>query len=268
MNIRQAMKIDLDTIKNITSETIQAIYPHYYTKGAVDFFINHHSCENISADIESGKIFIAEIDKIAVGTVTIKDIEICRLFVLPDYQRHGYGRALLEFSEKSISKKSKKIRLDASLPAKEIYLNRGYKEIESHSILTLNGDYLCYDIMEKNSILPSMMLNYDGKIFIPKINTENGEVDNQTIFKYHQNESVVWAEYIGGDIIRGNIIGTVSEQGVLDFYYQHVNKQGQLRIGKCHSVPYVLENYKLELHEEWQWLNGDKSAGSSIITEI
>lgn len=150
MNIRQAMKIDLDTVKNITYETIQTIYPHYYPKGAVDFFIQHHSYENIATDIGLGKVFIIEIGKIIVGTVTIKGIEICRLFVLPYYQRNGYGRALLEFSEKHISKKSKKIRLDASLPAKEIYLNRGYKKIESHSILTLNGDYLYYDVMEKN----------------------------------------------------------------------------------------------------------------------
>jgi GNAT superfamily N-acetyltransferase len=268
MNIRQAIAMDLDTVKNITYETIQTIYPHYYPKGAVDFFIGHHSYENIAEDIESGKVFILEEDGVAVGTVTIKGIEICRLFVLPSYQKKGYGKVLLEFSEKHISKGSKKIRVDASLPAKEIYLKRGYKEIESHSIATINGDYLCYDIMEKNSILPSMMINYDGKIFIPKINTENGEVDNNTVFKYHQNESIVWAEYIGGDIIRGNIIGTVSEKGVLDFYYQHINKQGQQRIGKCHSVPHTLENGKLELHEDWQWLNGDKSIGSSIIVEI
>ena len=52
MNIRQAMKIDLDTVKNIANETIKTIYPHYYTKGAVDFFIKHHSCENISTDSE------------------------------------------------------------------------------------------------------------------------------------------------------------------------------------------------------------------------
>lgn len=52
------------------------------------------------------------------------------------------------------NKKFNKIRLDASLPAKEIYLNQGYKEIEFHSILTQNGDYLCYDTMEKSSILP------------------------------------------------------------------------------------------------------------------
>lgn len=268
MNIRQATKIDLDIVKNITYKTIQTIYPHYYPEGAVDFFIQHHSDKNIFTDIELGIVFIMEIGKTAVGTVTIKEVEICRLFVLPQYQRKGYGRALLEFSEKYISKKSKKIRLDSSLPTKEMYLNRGYKEIESHSILTQNGDYLCYDVMEKNSNSPSMMFNYDGKTFIPKVNTENGEVDNQTIFKYHQNESLMWAEYNGGDIIRGNIVGTVSEQGVLDFYYQHINKQGQLRIGKCHSIPNTLNNGKLELHEEWQWLNGDKSIGSSIIVEL
>lgn len=153
MNIRQAIKMDLDTVKNITYETIQTIYPHYYPKGAVDFFIQHHSYENITADIESCKVFIIEKDETAVGTVTIKDIEICRLFVLPHYQKNGYGRALLEFSEKHIAKKSKIIRLAASLPANEIYLRRGYKEIESHSIVTINGDYLCYDIMEKNSTL-------------------------------------------------------------------------------------------------------------------
>ena len=139
-------------MKNITCETIQTIYPHYYPEGAVDFFIRHHSDENIDADIEAGKVFIMEIDKAIIGTVTIKDNEICRLFVLPQYQKNGYGRALLDFSEKQVSKSSEKIRLDASLPAKEIYIKRGYKEIESHSILTPNGHYLCYDIMEKNSI--------------------------------------------------------------------------------------------------------------------
>lgn len=104
-------------------------------------------------------------------------------------------------------------------------------------------------------------------IIIPKTNTENGEVNVETIFKYHQNGNVLWAEYFGGDIIRGNLIGSVSEQGILDFYYQHINKEGEMRIGKCHSIPKVSGNGKLELHEEWQWLNGDKSLGSSIIVE-
>lgn len=149
MNIRQATEKELVTVRNITYETIQTIYPHYYPKGAVDFFIQHHSNKNIIADIEEGNVFILDIDNISVGTVTVKNYEVCRLFVLPQYQRNGYGSLLLDFAEEYIWKNSKKIRLDASLPAKEIYLKRGYKDIESHCILALNGDYLYYDVMEK-----------------------------------------------------------------------------------------------------------------------
>lgn len=33
------------------------------------------------------------------------------------------------------------------------------------------------------------------------------------------------------------------------------------------SIPNILENGKIELHEQWQWLNGDKSNGSSLLEE-
>lgn len=149
MNIRQAQKADLHSIRTITIETIEAIYPHYYPRGAVDFFIQHHSDKNIIDDILGGKVYILEIDTVIVGTVTIKGIEICRLFVLPMYQGMGYGRDLLDFAEGYIFKSSNKVQLDSSLPAKEIYSKRGYKVVKSCSILTENGDYLCYDLMEK-----------------------------------------------------------------------------------------------------------------------
>lgn len=45
-----------------------------------------------------------------------------------------------------------------------------------------------------------MQINYEGKIFVPKCNTENGEVDGQTRFYYHQKDNVIWAEYSGGEI--------------------------------------------------------------------
>ena len=82
-------------------------------------------------------------------TVTVKENEICRLFVLPEYQGKGYGRELISFAENEISKQYDKIILHASLPAKAIYLKRGYKEVEFHSLKTENGDYLCYDMMIK-----------------------------------------------------------------------------------------------------------------------
>jgi GNAT superfamily N-acetyltransferase len=149
MNIRQAEIKDLEIVKSITVRTIQTIYPRYYPSGAVDFFLSHHNEDHILADIVSRSVYVLEDEENAIGTVTIKDFEICRLFVLPVYHGKGYGRRLLEFSEQRIAGQFHKIRLDSSLPAKEIYLKRGYKEIASHHVMTENGDYLCYDVMEK-----------------------------------------------------------------------------------------------------------------------
>ena len=41
------------------------------------------------------------------------------------------------------------IVLDASLSAKAIYLKRGYRQTDYHTIRTVNGDHLCYDVMTK-----------------------------------------------------------------------------------------------------------------------
>ena len=73
-----------------------------------------------------------------------------RLFVSPQHQKKGYGRELLDFAEGKVSEEYSEIVIDASLPAKSIYLKRGYKEISYNKILTDNGDYLCYDVMVKN----------------------------------------------------------------------------------------------------------------------
>lgn len=150
MSIIKASGSDLEIVKNITVQTIKSIYPHYYPCGAVDFFLSHHNDKNIENDIENGNVYLCyNNDNEAVGTVTIKENEICRLFVLPDHQGNGYGRELLTFTEKKIFENHSTIILDASLPAKAIYLKRGYISMEFHTIKTENGDYLCYDVMIK-----------------------------------------------------------------------------------------------------------------------
>lgn len=131
MDIRQAALTDLDTIKSISVTTISKIYPHYYPKGAVNFFLEHHREENILNDIEKGAVFLCfNEEKNVVETITIKDNEISRLFVLPVYQNKGFGTAMLDFAERTISKQYSKIVLAASLPAKQMYLKRGYRETE------------------------------------------------------------------------------------------------------------------------------------------
>ena len=148
--IRAAKETDFDSVKDITQTTIWSVYPKYYPSGAVQFFSNHHSDDRIRADIVAGIVFLIEVDGTAIGTVTVADNEINRLFVLPDFQRKGYGRELMDFAEEIIRKKHDLIILDASLPAKQIYLKRGYVTAKYNMIETENGDYLCYDVMEKH----------------------------------------------------------------------------------------------------------------------
>ena len=150
MNIRIANEFDFEYVKRITQTTIKTVYPKYYPAGAVQFFCDHHSDEKILEDIKANRVYFIENEENEVGTVTICGNEINRLFVLTKYQHMGYGRALMDFAEKMISKETDTVVLDASLPAKKIYLLRGYKETAYNIIKTDNGDYLCFDVMERH----------------------------------------------------------------------------------------------------------------------
>lgn len=150
MGIRQAVLTDLSTVKHIAESAISEIYPHYYPKGAVEFFLEHHSKEKISDDIKRNRVYLCfDTLQNAVGTVTVKNNEICRLFVLPAYQGRGFGREMLDFAERIIFEQYANALLDASLPAKQIYLKRGYRDIRFNIITAENNDFLCYDVMEK-----------------------------------------------------------------------------------------------------------------------
>lgn len=149
-NIRQAKPEDGERIQCMIYRTIFHIYPKYYPRGAVEFFLNHHSAEKIVADIDVNAVFVCECDGTIAGTVTVIQNEILRLFVLPDCQGRGMGSALLEFAEQQIGAHYNRVRLEASLTAREMYHKRGYRAVSFARIITENGDFLCYDVMEKN----------------------------------------------------------------------------------------------------------------------
>lgn len=263
----KATENESEEIFKLVKNTIKTVYPKYYPKEVVDFFCQLHSKENILNDIKAGSVGVLFNENTIVGTGSYKDNHITRVYVSPQFQKQGFGSYIMQCLENEISKNYDTIYLDASLPASHLYEKRGYKTIEHKKWLVENDVVLVYEIMEKPVHNVTTSINYDGKIFVPKINTANGEVDSQTVFLYHQKGNTLWAEYKGGEIIKGNIIGTVAENGELDFYYQHININQQVRVGVCHSVPCALDNGKIQLAEEWQWLNGDKSKGSSVIIE-
>lgn len=114
------------------------------------------------------------------------------------------------------------------------------------------------------------MIKYDleGKRFVPLSNSASGEVGEGTVFEYHQGGDLVWADYSGGDIVTGHLIARVQNDGTLDMRYHHVNKSGEIMLGKCISTPELLSDGRLKFKENWQWLCGDHSSGYSEIVEI
>ncbi len=144
MTIKKAKLNDFEDIKYIVETTINTVYPKYYPSGAVDFFLKHHSDENIKMSIEDDKVYIFSINNTIIGTGTINRNEIDRLFILPDFQGNGLGTKALDYFENEILKKHPDVVLSASFPAFEMYQKRGYVPFEYKKLLTDNGDYLCF----------------------------------------------------------------------------------------------------------------------------
>jgi len=111
-------------------------------------------------------------------------------------------------------------------------------------------------------------INYNNRKFRAVQNTENGETSAETVFIYHQEGNILSAEYAGGKIVKGHLIGLVDEDGNISMRYHQVNSAGELMTGICQSKPEILDNGKIRLHEIWEWTSGDRSRGESIIEEI
>ncbi|MBA3016061.1 MAG: n-acetylglutamate synthase [Proteobacteria bacterium] len=117
-------------------------------------------------------------------------------------------------------------------------------------------------------MIQKIKFNLDGKVFRSLSNTENGEVDSGTLFYYQQDNDVISANYHGGLIVKGHLVGKQLKTGQLEFVYHHINLEGKLMLGKCFSTPAITTEGKLKYIEKWQWLSGDKSNGESEIIEV
>ncbi len=112
-----------------------------------------------------------------------------------------------------------------------------------------------------------MKINYHGRTFAGVSNTPNGQVSGQTIFAYSQDGEMLSATYSGGSIKNGHMTGLVHEDSSLYFAYHHLDTDGRLKSGYCHSTPEVLPDGRIRLHEQWEWTHGGEGKGESVVEE-
>ena len=149
MEFTLAKKQDMEKIYEIVQETIHAIYPKYYLKEIVDMFSEFHSRDSILKDIVDKNTYTLIENGEIIGTGTKRENHITRVYVLPKFQKKGYGTFIMNQLENMIKEQSDYADIDASLPACRLYARLGYQTIDHGIWECKNGVIQVYEIMKK-----------------------------------------------------------------------------------------------------------------------
>ncbi|MFF1446929.1 hypothetical protein ACFVYF_01985 [Streptomyces sp. NPDC058274] len=111
-----------------------------------------------------------------------------------------------------------------------------------------------------------MARSLDGLVLAPVADQAPGQVGTRTRFTYHEKDGVIWAEYAGGDVVRGHLVGR-REGDRLDFRYVQLKHDGTTSSGHCVSAVVELADGRVRLEETWQW-ESQAGSGTSVVEQI
>ena len=149
MDFQLANKNNLEQVYELVQETIQVVYPKYYLPEIVDMFREYHSREHVLQDITARNTYILWVGDTIVGTGTIQENHITRVYVLPRFQGKGCGTYIMKQLEERIRKNYDTVDIDASLPACRLYQRLGYATVDHGIWECKNGVIQVYEIMKK-----------------------------------------------------------------------------------------------------------------------
>jgi hypothetical protein len=116
--------------------------------------------------------------------------------------------------------------------------------------------------MDAESPIP---VSYDGRRFRAVADgTDGGDASSAV---YRQDGDLLWAEFSGGGVRRGMLVGTCGPDGVLDFGYSMVTGTGEVICGRCHSLPERMPDGRIRLAEHWERFGPHAGTGVSYLEE-
>ena len=149
MEVKMPKQENAEQVYSLVQETIKAVCPKYYLPEIVEMFCKYHSRGNVFKDIKARNTYILLRGETIVGTSTIQENHITRVYVLPRFQGKGYGTYIMNQLEELIKKQYDTIDIDASLPACRLYQKLGYKTVDHGIWECKNGVIQVYEIMKK-----------------------------------------------------------------------------------------------------------------------
>ncbi|MGW6239148.1 hypothetical protein ACWGBX_37355 [Streptomyces sp. NPDC055037] len=111
-----------------------------------------------------------------------------------------------------------------------------------------------------------MARSLDGLVLSPVADQAPGQVGTATRFVYREEDGVIRAEYEGGDVVRGYLVGT-REGDRLDFRYVQLKRDGATSSGHCVSTVVGLPDGRVRLEETWEW-ESQEGSGTSVVEQV
>lgn len=111
-----------------------------------------------------------------------------------------------------------------------------------------------------------MARSLDGLVLAPVADQAPGQVGTRTRFAYHERDDEIWAEYAGGDVVRGRLVGTRAGDR-LDFRYVQLKTDGTTSSGHCLSEVIELPGGRIRLEETWEW-ESQPGNGTSTVEQV
>ena len=112
-----------------------------------------------------------------------------------------------------------------------------------------------------------MTVDLDRKTFRIVANDGPGaEVNEETVFHFRQDGEVAHADYFGGGVRVGKLLGIVSGTTMVHRYVQ-INRRGEFQSGRSTVAIEQTPGGKLRLIDTWTWEDG-RGSGHCIFEEM
>ncbi|MEE9441728.1 MAG: n-acetylglutamate synthase [candidate division Zixibacteria bacterium] len=111
-------------------------------------------------------------------------------------------------------------------------------------------------------------INLNNKYFKGVENYDDGDFNQDTVFHYRQDKTIVWATFQGGGTRFGTVVGYIDEKESIRMVWQYLSVLDKFISGTTVSEVEILLDGRYRLHEKWTISKPEPLRGTSVIEEI
>lgn len=126
--IKRLKEERLDDLYRLIRKTIYDCYKTIYPSEVLEYFLSYNQPGDILEDMNNGYSILVYADEVIVGSGTLLNTNIRRVFVLPEFQKNGIGRMIIEHLENNAKSNGLSfVELYSMMPSVGFYEKLNYK---------------------------------------------------------------------------------------------------------------------------------------------